>query len=90
VVKELLEVDPDRRGAMLRDSVGRLPITIAVEMDRVHFECVQALYQAYPDSIKEKGPGDKLPLHILAESLNPCIRTAGLFFSISSMFRFFL
>lgn len=54
-------------GASIRDTHQKLPLTVAVERERIDLRVVQRLYYAYPRALQERGAGQKTPLQVLVE-----------------------
>lgn len=54
-------------GASIRDTHQKLPLTVAVERERIDLRVVQRLYEAYPRALEERGAGHKTPLQVLVE-----------------------
>lgn len=64
-------------GASIRDSHKRLPLTIAVERDKVSIPLVHRLCAACPDGLKDAPPGCRLPLQVAVDMPRPvvaCVR----------------
>lgn len=49
----------------------RLPLTICIDRDNISLVVVKMLHAAYPQALSERGPADKLPLHVLVEAPSP-------------------
>ena len=51
----------------------RLPLTIAIDRDKVNYKLVVLLNEAYPVGIREAGPNGRLALHAAVDQAKPSI-----------------
>jgi hypothetical protein len=61
--------------AAVEDSIGRLPLHVAVDCDQPWLSTVATLVEAYPRACRERDGAGRLPLHVVVDRNRPCAST---------------
>ena len=72
-IQTLLASNP--AAAAIEDSIGRLPLHVAVDCDYPWLQTVNMLVGAYPRACRERDGAGRLPLHIVVDRSDPCVDT---------------